>query len=679
LAAWADAQASAELLKLAEMAAPYVVLDLANPAFSILQSLSDSLRGRLMTQVFIASLTQRPLQPIGLLHLERLQMTPLDVERGELAYSLPLAPNEKVTLAHREWAVREEQFSEFIEDQLVNFSEQGVAQTNDIAMSSTTQSDHMNALSVNQPVGGATAVHVTGAVDTTSGPGSSVDDKTSKEESKSASRTVTAVASTRTMKDHKISFTVTTVAGMEDFTAHLIENKHADKSMRIDYFKRVRNWRSDLYRYGVRLTYDVVLPDPGARLRDRVRELQQISQELSAEFQLGLVPSDVQVSNWESLADRYGVALPAPPEQVQQLESTQPIVFATPYDVNSAPDGSKWIVAQRSTPVTISTPRDYELSNLNIFGEVWCWPNVGARWLSAFAGRSWTGVNADAGGYCILDWNLGPGEIPAEGLITVVFRMRGAENGTLRLTATAVPTEKSMDQWRMTCWSIIRDAAGAAAALHRSYLRDRQAVLQKDVNNDDPVRLRRMERESVMRAVLEWMFPGFENSSSVLAGLPSPGSLAPSSWQQVMQYGEYIKFVQEAIDWDNLMVFLFPYFWDTVWHEPEKLLLEHPDAIHREFLRAGAARVILAIQPGFEDAVVSLLDAGQLGALDPKGRFAKAIKDVQRANAAYDLTAQQGKPVEDPEQPGILIGTWTDFTPSSAVDIEVTIQPVLAS
>jgi hypothetical protein len=61
-------------------------------------------------------------------------MTPLGVERGELAYSLPLAPDEKVTLAHREWSVREEQFSEFIEDVQENFSQQGVAQTDDIAM-----------------------------------------------------------------------------------------------------------------------------------------------------------------------------------------------------------------------------------------------------------------------------------------------------------------------------------------------------------------------------------------------------------------------------------------------------------------------------------------------------------------------------------------------------------------
>ncbi len=204
----------------------------------------------------------------------------------------------------------------------------------------TTQTSHDNTLNMSQPVASANAVTVTGAVDTTAGGGSSVNDATSQEQDKDQSRAVTATASTRTMKDHKVSFTVTTVSGTEDFTAHLIENKHEDKSLRIDYYKRVRNWRSDLYRYGVRLTYDVVLPDPGADLRARVDELQAIQDQLPSEFQFYLVPSDVQLSNWEQLADAYGVQLPSPPDPVRQIETTQQVVYTTAYDEVTAADGS---------------------------------------------------------------------------------------------------------------------------------------------------------------------------------------------------------------------------------------------------------------------------------------------------------------------------------------------------
>ena len=201
-------------------------------------------------------------------------------------------------------------------------------------------------------------------------------------------------------------------------------------------------------------------------------------------------------------------------------------------------------------------------------------------------------------------------------------------------------------------------------------------MLQKQIAGDDPVRLRRMEREAIMRSVLEWLFPGFEDASSVLANLPSPGYLDAGTWQQVMQYGEYIKFVQTAIDWDNVLVFLYPYFWDTIWHEQEKLFLDHPDPIHREFLRAGAARVILAIQPGFEDRIAARPGSTGLS-FRPKPFFREAIDYVKTTNAVYTKTASGGGPAEDPKEPGILIGSWTDYTPSSALDIETTLMPVI--
>lgn len=531
---------------------------------------------------------------------------------------------------------------------------------------------------MSQPVASAPGVHITAPLDTTTS--ATVDDTATKEESKSQSRTVTALASTRTMKDHKISFTVTTVSGMEDFTAHLIENKHSDKSMRVDYFKRVRKWQSDLYRYGVRLTYDIVLPDPGARLRSREVEIQNIVDELASEFVLQLTPSQITVSNWEQLADQYGVALPSPPDQVRHTEASQSVSFTTPDDVVTGSDGVKYTTHHRVAALSVTTPTNFQLSNLNVYTSVQTWQNDPKYpgWLNAYAGESVALANADSGGYCNLDWNLNDTQVPPDGQITVFFRMQVAQSGLLKLTGTFVPTESLMEGWRLAAWTIIRDAAAAQAAQHRSYLRERQAALQKQIAGDDPVRLRRMEREAIMRSVLEWLFPGFQDASSILANLPSPGYLDPGTWQQVMQYGEYIKFVQTAIDWDNVIVFLYPYFWDTIWHEQEKLFLNHPDAVHREFLRAGAARVILAIQPGFENQVVSLLDQGQLGNLPNQSRFREAIDYVQTTNAGYAKTTTGGGPSEDPKEPGVLIGSWTDYTPSGALDIETTLIPVIA-
>jgi hypothetical protein len=78
----------------------------------------------------------------------------------------------------------------------------------------------------------------------------------------------------------------------------------------------------------------------------------------------------------------------------------------------------------------------------------------------------------------------------------------------------------------------------------------------------------------------------------------------------------------------------------------------------------------------------SLLDQGQLGALPNGHRFKKAVQDVQTANAEYaKLTrpAPGAREADDPGEPGILIGSWTDYTPTGALDIDVTTMKVQAS
>jgi hypothetical protein len=232
-----------------------------------------------------------------------------------------------------------------------------------------------------------------------------------------------------------------------------------------------------------------------------------------------------------------------------------------------------------------------------------------------------------------------------------------------------------MDAWRAQCFSLLRGAALVQDGQHRAYLRDRAAARRRQIAADDALHLRRLEREQVMRLVLTWLFPGFDDAASVLGSIdPSaPGGLDAATWQHVMEYGEYIKFVQNAIDWDHVTVFLYPYFWDSAWDERSKLFLEHPDAVHREFPRASAARVIIAIQPGYEKDVVSLLDQGQLGKVAPQSRFTSVIDDVVAANAAFISAADGADPAN---LGGTLIGTWTDYTPTSGSDMDVTLSAV---
>jgi hypothetical protein len=64
------------------------------------------------------------MEPVGLLHLERLNFVPAGIERGELVHSVPLSPGEEVNIAHKEWANTSEEFSKIVTDFMEAYSEE---------------------------------------------------------------------------------------------------------------------------------------------------------------------------------------------------------------------------------------------------------------------------------------------------------------------------------------------------------------------------------------------------------------------------------------------------------------------------------------------------------------------------------------------------------------------------
>ena len=49
-----------------------------------------------------------------------------------------------------------------------------------------------------------------------------------------------------------------------------------------------------------------------------------------------------------------------------------------------------------------------------------------------------------------------------------------------------------------------------------------------------------------------------------------------------MEHGEFIKYIHNAIEWENVLYFTYPYFWDDnrLWHFKKFLYHPDPDAPH---------------------------------------------------------------------------------------------------
>jgi hypothetical protein len=86
-----------------------------------------------------------------------------------------------------------------------------------------------------------------------------------------------------------------------------------DRAVRWDFHRLMKKWQIDLYRYDVRLTYDIVIPEPGSYLLRKYIQLKLLNDELAKPNPFNLSPTNITPDNCDALTEMYGASLePAP-------------------------------------------------------------------------------------------------------------------------------------------------------------------------------------------------------------------------------------------------------------------------------------------------------------------------------------------------------------------------------
>jgi len=612
-------------------------------------------------------------EPVGRLHLERIDMTPVGAMRGELLHSIGLAPGETVTVIHREWSSREVDFEKVVTDEFEQTSEDSVTENTELVSATDTTARHSTALSMQATASGSYGF---ASASTSVGYNSTSDDETAKKDSRNHSVSVTRKASARTRKEHKTTFTIKQQAGVEDQSVRTITNQNPNNPMRIDFHQLIRDWRCDLYRYGLRLTYDIVVPSPGIDLLANVDELRRIDHQLGQTFTFSLVPSDITRDNWPSLAAQYGADVPPPDPETLLLSQEHP------YPERNEDDAKP----PQFDTLAFDVPSGYVVRQASFAAYFTLYP--GGHFDVMEDNAAPIGHNGpEVRSYIATQDYL----IGRSGHLTVVMFSNGLQAGYASATLEVAQGDEGWRAWQNTAWAAMRKGAEDLWTQQQQGLQQRRDKLADDIANWDPLTLRRMEREEIMKTTLKWIFgPAFSlTPSDVLSlygGDPDgldrldPSGLTTEQWASVLGFGEFVKFIHEAVEWENVLFFIYPYFWDSPRNHALKRFLEHPDDQHQQFLRGGAARVVLTVRPGFEESFTRLFEtADPNGSLDPNHPYLTIAREIQNYAATHypgiPGAGANGQPpnadaVEKAER-GVLVAEWHEYTPISATDITV--------
>lgn len=583
-------------------------------------------------------------QPVGLLHLEKLNFTPVGIERGELIHSVPLSPAEEVNISHKEWSNTSEEFQRIVTDYMEGFSEEGVTEKTDMAQSTNSQQQHSNGYNLSVTAsGGYGPVNITASAAYNSSDASSTSEQTSRNHSAS----VTRKASSRVTKEHKISFKVASASGTEDQAVQKIKNPFSDKAIRIDYYQLLRKWKIDLTRYGLRLTYDITIPEPGLDILSKIEEINTITSVLTKGFPeyvspiappFTLKPEELTEDNYELHASKYGIMGDGPlPEEITPSPAHQERHW-------SSEQSFAYYVLE------IEVDEKYEVSFASISTDFYPWTEgVDPGFVGGYCDVLYQGDNSIPWGEDVTtglyeSTNL----VGKSGKLVVVYRTYSLLSCEVYVNFKLKRKPTEFKAWRVKTWTAIRDAAQSLYEMNRQIQEKRLALLKEELGAGDTLSLRKIEREEVMKGVMRWLFGPFfkfvdSKTPPKLYDESDRSIIDKTNWKRVSLQGEIIKFVHHAIEWENMLYILYPYFWSHTDRWDLKMNLQHPDIMHKVFLKSGCARVVLTLRPGFEEQFISFMQTGEL-----KPEQAAAYLSISQEMENFAKTNYPGVPSANP-------------------------------
>jgi hypothetical protein len=591
---------------------------------------------------------QTKVSPVGRLYLERLEMFPAGVEKGELVFTVPMAPGESTTISHKEWSTSSRGYEDVVQDFFESYSERGVTEKTDSSTAAESEVHQSNTLNFGATLSGS---YGPVSLTTTLGLTKAGDERQSVKTSMQRNQEVTQKSSARVRQEHKVSIKIESKQGMDSTSFKTITNPSPD-AVRIDYYKMMRKWRTELYRYGLRMTYDICIPTPGVRLWARWRRLADIDLALQTPLQFGWKPSDMDEGWVYAEGLKNGIVIGKPPP----ASVTPPPVFDTTPFYNEGDSGQV-----QFGRISFDVPDGYQLASGQFTADV-------ARWVdNPQLFHLLTENDATTAGDRISS-PLGQ-HIGTSGHQTVSYTYRGISQAAIMVQFTC-GQKTTYEAWQNAVWHQLHDAAAARLQEENARLQTERDTLWRALVGKDTLSLRRLEREEMLRLIMLWLLgPGtsYANAPSwveatvnlmladEIAFLPEaakPATPSPSfagvggaQWSQALLFGDLVKFVQEAVEWENLLYFLYPYFWGSEQQGRQKMLFEHPDPEHQNFLRAGYCRLVLTVRPGFEEDFTRLVETGSLGGATTSPYLPIAEEIANRARTNY-----AGIPPANPEK-----------------------------
>jgi hypothetical protein len=228
----------------------------------------------------------------------------------------------------------------------------------------------------------------------------------------------------------------------------------------------------------------------------------------------------------------------------------------------------------------------------------------------------------------------------------------GATALSMNVVVTCKLTHFAFRQWQIATYEKIM---AAYYELRRDYdekVRAARFSSGVQIEGNNPLRNEEIEKTELKKHCIAFMRQDYFGNIRNMFDLPLDKTDSDSpSYPEINFYNSYhsgfeMQFFEQAIEWNHMMFRYYPYFWGEKSNWVDRIGEEAKDAKFGEFLRAGAARVILPVREGYEDVLAAYFKTGKILENDPgitfdSDLFVDIIDEYKEAKGQMGQTEQE--------------------------------------
>ncbi|MEO0615598.1 MAG: hypothetical protein AAFY69_05630 [Pseudomonadota bacterium] len=366
---------------------------------------------------------------------------------------------------------------------------------------------------------------------------------------------------------------------IENTDIHRVNNEEGDSHTVGIYQWLSKVYQAQMYNYGLKEVYDLMIPEPGALLMELFNRRRQSSIEIEEVPPLEITPEDIDTDNYQELVKAYHATDVEPPPEPYTTIS---------YDFNTGGEDKD---QEFTTSTRIQIPEGYRAERATVGSVVTVWDDwsvdivIGER-THRFHGNGWvfnTPLNEETG--------------------SLPFAMVTDRVGDVAIAVKVVAksTERAMDLWRADTYAKLVQAYQTRKSEQEAKLADMVADAPAEIESGPEAANRALMVDEIKRACISILTrQHFDLFNAVRNGTKD---LPEIRFDEALAEGDYVRFFEQAFEWENLSWVTYPYFWGRKDTWDNKVFIEDDDRDYQDFLKAGYVRVVLPVRDGFGAAL----------------------------------------------------------------------------